>query len=138
MCTQLGRADKKQVYQAGHMVPSYQPEAAWLIFMRALKHRDIATGEVDLNEYAANHAGQYSTSGPSDTWWMKNDVLPQTPHQCYILDPDSRCSEEEKSWIKDGTAIVKDWILIGRDVKNGTALVDGRREEGQAPFKADL
>lgn len=59
------------------MVPSYQPEAAYRIFMRALTHKDIATGEVDLNEYASTHDVQYATTGPSDTWWMKSDVLSQ-------------------------------------------------------------
>lgn len=82
--------------------------------MRALTHKDIATGEIDLNEYASSHDEQYSTTGPSDTWWMKNDVLPQPPHECYILDVSSRCTEEEAEWIKDGSAIVKDWILVGR------------------------
>lgn len=106
------------------MVPSYQPEAAYKIFMRALTQRDIATGEIDLKEYAVSHQEQYSTSGPSDTWWMKNDVLPQPPHECYSLDTSSRCTAEEISWIQDGSAILKDWILIGRRNESSNAKLE--------------
>lgn len=112
---QYGNLSFTRVYQAGHMVPSYQPEAAYRIFMRALTHRDIATGQVDLNAYAEQHEEQYSTSGPSDAWWMKNDVLPQPAHECYVLDPQSRCTKEEIEWIKDGSAVVEDYIVVGRD-----------------------
>lgn len=45
---------------------------------------------------------------------MKNDVLPQPPHECYTLDVKSRCTEEEIEWIADGSAVIKDWILVGR------------------------
>ena len=110
---QYGNFSFTRVYQAGHMVPSYQPEAAYEIFTRALMGRDIATGTVDLQEAAA--AGdQYSTEGPSDTWWMKNDVLPSPPHECYLWDT-GRCNKEEIQWILDGTAIVKDWVVVGKE-----------------------
>ncbi|PIB03093.1 Carboxypeptidase S1 A [Cercospora beticola] len=138
---QYGNFSFTRVYQAGHMVPSYQPEAAYRIFMRAMTHRDIATGTIDLNDYAIERGNQYSTTGPSNTWWMKNDVLPQTPHQCYVLDQASRCTEEEKKCIEDGTAIVKDWILIGRTSdSNGTATDDDIASSlaEQVPFKTDL
>lgn len=110
---QYGNLSFTRVYQAGHMVPSYQPEAAYRIFMRAVTGRDIATGSVDLQDFAKS-GEQYSTDGPNDTWWMKSDVLPSPPAECYVLDI-QRCSEEEKEAIKDGTAIVKDWIVIGRE-----------------------
>lgn len=119
---QYGNLSFTRVYQAGHMIPSYQPEAAYRIFMRSITGKDIATGEVDLYEYASTHKEQYSTSGPSDTWHMKNDVLPQPPRQCYILDIPSRCTAEEAGWIMDGTAIVKDWILIGRTNDSGNKV----------------
>ncbi len=53
-----------RVYQAGHMVPSYQPEAAYEIFMRALKGRDIATGTIDLQQVSKS-GEEYSTKGES-------------------------------------------------------------------------
>ena len=114
---QYGNFSFTRVYQAGHMVPSYQPEAAYEIFMRAITGRDIATGTVDLNKLAAQ-GKQYSTNGPPDAWWMKSEILPAPLRECYIWDM-GRCSEEEKKWIMNGTALVKDWIVVGRqDVNN--------------------
>lgn len=153
------------------MVPSYQPEAAYRIFMRALTHRDIATGTInthhtfpttttttntttssssddddddDEDEEEEEQYEYYSTTGPSDTWWKKNDVLPGMPHVCYTLDPLRQCTEEEVEWIRDGTAVVKDWILVGRrnvsDSDSGSQVerVMSNGEEGQVPFKVDL
>ena len=110
---QYGNLSFTRVYQAGHMVPSYQPEAAYRIFMRAITGRDIATGSIDLRDFA-NSGEQYSTHGPDDTWWMKSDILPSPPRECYVLDI-QRCNDEEKEAIRDGTAIVKDWIVVGRE-----------------------
>ncbi|EME46510.1 hypothetical protein DOTSEDRAFT_70498 [Dothistroma septosporum NZE10] len=139
---QYGNLSFTRVYQAGHMVPSYQPEAAYRIFMRALTQRDIATGEVDLKAYSKENGDHYSTTGPSDTWWMKNDVLPQPPHECYVLDMSGRCTEEETSWLRDGTAIIKDWILIGRsNMSNGDneeTTPDNRYTDIQLPLRQDL
>lgn len=136
---QYGNLSFTRVYQAGHMVPSYQPEAAYRIFMRSITGKDIATGEIDLNEYASTHKEQYSTTGPRDTWHMKNDVLPQPPRQCYILDIPSRCTADEAEWIMDGTAIVKDWILIGRTNDSKSLIeehVSSSRDGAQIPLQA--
>lgn len=110
---QYGNLSFTRVYQAGHMVPSYQPKASYEIFMRALLGKDIATGTVDLQEVAAK-GKQYATEGPGDTWWMKNDVLPAPLQECYYLDI-GRCTDEEKEWVFDGTAVVKDFIVVGRN-----------------------
>nr|POF03779.1 carboxypeptidase s1 like b [Quercus suber] len=119
---QYGNLSFTRVYQAGHLVPSYQPEAAYEIFMRALRGQDIATGTVSLDHFHAKHGIEYSTEGPGDTWWMRSDVLPAPKHECYIFDT-GRCSETEKEWLMDGSAIVKDWIVVGREqqhVDSGT------------------
>lgn len=142
------------------MVPSYQPEAAYRIFMRALTHHDIATGTIDTHhtfptttntttsssdddDEEEEQYEYYSTTGPSDTWWKKNDVLPGMPHVCYTLDPLRQCTEEEVEWIRDGTAVVKDWILVGRrNVSDSDSGSQGEKMmsngEGQVSFKVDL
>ncbi|CAK4032537.1 alpha beta-hydrolase [Lecanosticta acicola] len=135
---QYGNLSFTRVYQAGHMVPSYQPEAAYRIFMRALTGKDIATGEIDLNHHSAMNKKQYSTTGPSDTWWMKNDVLPQPPHTCYVLDMGSRCSKDEINSIVNGTAVIKDWILVGtRGTAETETSFDGAKHGGQTFLLGD-
>ena len=130
---QYGNFSFTRVYQAGHMVPSYQPEVAYEIFMRAVTGRDIATGTLDLQDVGAK-GEQYSTEGPGDTWWMRNDVLPAPPSECYLFDL-GRCSDEEKKWIIDGTAIVRDWIVVGRETaESPPVMMESRVQE---PLNAD-
>lgn len=45
---------------------------------------------------------------------MKSDVLPAPKGECYIWDL-ARCSEDEKEWVFDGSAVVKDWIVVGSE-----------------------
>lgn len=107
--------------------------------MRALTHKDIATGEVDLNEYAAANGKQYSTKGPSDTWHMRNDMLPAPKHICYTLDVPSRCTAEEAGWIKDGSAIIKDYILIGHNNDSSSNAEDeGLNDDRSRPNEAQI
>lgn len=133
---QHGNLSFTRVYQAGHMVPSYQPEAAWQIFQRAITHRDIATGAVDLHA-----APEYATDGQRPSAWSASDVLPSPPHECYVLAAGMRCTEEELSWIRDGTAIIKDYILVGRQQSSSTAprlTTDGAAGAGgQYPLRAE-
>lgn len=127
---QVGNLSFTRVYQAGHLVPSYQPEAAYKIFMRSLFNKDIATGKLDL---LGAHGEAYRTEGPKDTWGSMSDVLPAPEGQCYALDP-SKCSEEEQEWLKDGTAVLKDWILMGREEKKAGLVQEEGQNGGQVPL----
>jgi len=135
MTRQFGNLSFTRVYQAGHMVPSYQPEASYRIFMRALLSKDIATGTLDTREVAAK-GEQYSTEGPTDTWWMRSEALPPPPHECFYLNI-ATCSEEEKEWIFDGTAIVKDWIVVGRNQSGMDTSFSGGMKSDQIPMGND-
>jgi hypothetical protein len=75
--------------------------------MRALFNKDIATGTINVTD-------DYATKGPSSTWDHLNDVLPPPEPVCYTWLSMS-CTKEQKEWLRDGTAIVKDFIVVGRD-----------------------
>jgi hypothetical protein len=79
------------------------------IFMRALMNKDIATGIVPVMD-------NYSTFGPSSTWNVKNRIPPQPQPTCYILST-STCTEEVYATVKNGTAVVKDYIVVGKEEK---------------------
>jgi len=87
------------------MVPSYQPETAYQVFMRALSNKDIATGKVDLTD-------DYATKGPSSTTHIMNDVISPPEPECYIWEPGT-CTKEQWETVANGTAIVRDWIVVG-------------------------
>ncbi|PSS00843.1 Alpha/Beta hydrolase protein [Coniella lustricola] len=129
---QHGNLSFTRVFQAGHMVPSYQPEASLRIFERSLFNRDIATGSVDLTRtggWAGADEGSehghddsaaktpvfatpvFATKGYKDTWWRKNEVFGVPKPQCYILQPWT-CSEEETEALKKGTAVVREYLLV--------------------------
>ncbi|KAF3771034.1 carboxypeptidase S1 [Cryphonectria parasitica EP155] len=113
---QHGNLSFTRVFQAGHMVPSYQPEASLRIFERALLNRDIATGTVDLTRTGEEEGEKdiFSTVGTRDTWWRRNELLPFEGGRCYILQL-MTCSQEDIEALRNGTAVVKDYVLVGVD-----------------------
>ncbi|KAI0202606.1 carboxypeptidase S1 [Astrocystis sublimbata] len=111
---QYGNLSFSRVYQAGHEIPSYQPETAYKMFYRALHNRDIATGEIDT---AANK--EYQTNGTQDTWAIKNEDPEDPVHFCYVWDVEATCSEEQIESIQNGSAVIVSGIV--KD-KNSTML----------------
>ncbi|KAK4501839.1 hypothetical protein PRZ48_007648 [Zasmidium cellare] len=112
---QYGNLSFSRVYQAGHEIPSYQPETSYRIFMRALNNLDIATGTVNVT---SSNGSVYSSVGTDTTWHIKNELPPQPLQFCYTLDP-STCTEDQIDSILNGTAVLRDNIL--KD-KNSTQL----------------
>lgn len=146
---QHGNLSFTRVFQAGHMVPSYQPEAALRIFERALLDRDIATGAVDLRTTGgwagAGAGGQqddvFRTEGPGDTWWRRNELLPAPGRKCYILQFMS-CSREEIAALREGRAVVRDFVIVdieeaGRAAGVSQGVGEGSHQELQIALGAD-
>ncbi|GAB1199423.1 hypothetical protein APSETT444_008772 [Aspergillus pseudonomiae] len=104
MTRQLGNYSFTRVYQAGHEVPAYQPVAAYEIFMRATLDRDIPTGLRSVTE-------EFRTSGPKDTWHVKNIAPPMPEPRCYVLDPGT-CLPEVWERVVAGNATVKDFFVV--------------------------
>ncbi|RFU77086.1 carboxypeptidase s1 [Trichoderma arundinaceum] len=102
---QYGNYSFSRVFQAGHMIPSYQPEAAYDIFMRATFNRDIPTGLQPVKD-------DLSTEGPSDTWHVRNEPPEAPTPECYILAPQT-CVPEVWKKVLAGTAVIKDWLVVG-------------------------
>ena len=111
---QHGNLSFSRVYQAGHEIPSYQPETSYKMFVRALFNRDIATGEVDT-------AGDpdYATEGPDNTWHLKNTPPPDLVRFCYLRDISATCTWDQYNAILNGTAVISNGILVD---KNSTSL----------------
>ncbi|KAI0472260.1 carboxypeptidase S1 [Xylaria cf. heliscus] len=103
---QYGNLSFSRVYEAGHEIPSYQPETAYKMFTRALSNKDIATGTVDT---AANP--DYATNGTEDTWAIKNEDPEDPVHFCYLWDISSTCSQEQIDGILNGSAVIVSGIL---------------------------
>ncbi|PWY64376.1 lysosomal protective protein precursor [Aspergillus eucalypticola CBS 122712] len=121
MTRQLGNYSFTRVFQAGHEVPSYQPVAAYEIFMRATFNKDIPTGLLAAGD-------NFQTIGPKDTWHIKNipPVMPKP--QCYVLSPGT-CTPEVWETVVNGSATVKDWYVVdgsaGVEDQEGFSILGG-------------
>lgn len=104
---QHGNYSFTRVFDAGHLVPSYEPQAAYDIFMRALFNTDIATGMQKVTN-------DYKTEGPDNTWHVQKPAPARPKPECYVLKPSS-CTKEDWELVKSGRALVKDFILQGEE-----------------------
>lgn len=86
-------------------VPYYEGEAAYAIFHRSLFNKDIATGIFPVFD-------ELTTIGPSSTFQFKNDPPEFLAPKCYILNPGT-CTQDVYATVLDGTAIVKDYFVVG-------------------------
>src|SRR5208282_280469 len=75
---QYGNLSFSRIYDAGHMVPAYQPETAFQVFSRVITGTSLSTGEIiDLSMYnstgplQATHTNSLPAS-PSSTCWIRN------------------------------------------------------------------
>ncbi|KAI1635646.1 carboxypeptidase S1-like protein B [Biscogniauxia mediterranea] len=122
---QHGNLSFARVYQAGHEVPSYQPETAYRLFSRALSDRDMATGRRGV---AADP--DYATTGPPDTWAIKNDVPPPRLHYCYLWDVSSTCTADQAESLSNGSAtIVSGVVKDANSTMLFPELFEGEKEE---------
>jgi hypothetical protein len=117
MTRQVGNFSFTRVFQAGHEVPSYQPQAAYEIFMRATFNRDVPTGLLPVTD-------ALRTVGLGDTRGVRQ-APPELPTpRCYVMTPGT-CTAEVWETVKNGTAVVKDFFVVG--VEGGE---DERQERG--------
>lgn len=105
---QYGNLSFSRVYQAGHEIPSYQPETSYKIFMRALHNVDIATGTVPVT---SEDGSIYSSVGIPDTWAIKNDPPQQPLPFCYVLNP-RMCSKAQIDSIYNGSAVIRNNLIV--------------------------
>jgi len=132
---QFGNLSFTRVYEAGHEVPAYQPETAFRIFQRALFNFDIATGNVSTIENPG-----YASKGPSDVSSILNEPVTLPGSQCYVLDRD-QCTEEQWETVMNGTALVKNWIVVDANTSylfpelfgNGTSPANGTMKPSPSP-----
>jgi hypothetical protein len=81
-----------------------------------MKHTDIPTGSAPLSPW-----GDYSTSGPESSFARKNRMPVDPEKVCYVYSALTTCSIAEMESLAEGTAMVKDWVVVG--------IGEGSREE---------
>ncbi|KAH0544536.1 hypothetical protein FGG08_001308 [Glutinoglossum americanum] len=116
---QYGNLSFSRIYQAGHLVPAYQPETAFTLMTRIIRGKNLATGEdADLSSFG--------TTGPANsTSTFKPPSSPQPT--CYIRDIESTCTEAQVDMIKSGRGVVINGVLYDQesdwDPPSGTGTI---------------
>ncbi|AEO67394.1 uncharacterized protein THITE_2144774 [Thermothielavioides terrestris NRRL 8126] len=114
---QYGNLSFSRVFEAGHAVPWFQPETTYQIFRRVLFNTDVATGTVSTT---GSHGRVYSSQGPSSVADVTNAVPTQPAAECYLWDVIETCTAAQAEMLRNGTAVLKDYIMIGYRLPNGT------------------
>ncbi|KAF1845461.1 alpha/beta-hydrolase [Cucurbitaria berberidis CBS 394.84] len=104
---QYGNLSFSRIYDAGHLVPYYQPETAFTVFTRIIKGHDIGMGrDIDLSTF--------STQGPRNS--QHSNKKPDEPTTtCWLRDSQNTCTEEQIDAINRGQGVVKDGVWIRED-----------------------
>lgn len=134
---QYGPLSFTRVYQAGHGIAGLQPETAFRVISRAMNSLDIATGTRHV--YAEN-GSVYASQGLKDTYGIKNEVLLTKILQvCYVLDVNATCTDEQIEMIANGTAVVKEWMVVDKNSTARFPQIVGSLSEGfsVAPITSD-
>lgn len=98
----------------------YQPVTAYNIFTRTIFIKDVATGQTALEDMF-----NYSTTGPSSSFHIKNTVPAPQHATCYIWDILETCNPVQKAMLQNDSAILKDFLVVGFKSANGTAVYFG-------------
>jgi hypothetical protein len=104
---QHNKVSFSRVFDAGHAVGAFQPETVSRIFDRVMFDKDVATGSIDIT---ANIS--YRSTGPESSFDIKNELVPSPKNECYVWDAVNTCTNDELLALANGTAVVKDFILV--------------------------
>ncbi|KAL8695152.1 MAG: hypothetical protein Q9218_000320 [Villophora microphyllina] len=103
---QYGNLSFSRIFDAGHLIPAYQPETAFTVFTRVITGTDISLGEpIDLSTFSSNGAANatYTAKAP--------DSAEPT---CWIRNIDGTCTDNQKNMILRGAGYVINGILYDK------------------------
>ncbi len=102
---QFANLSFSRIYDAGHLVPAYQPETAFQVFARVIKGTSLSTGDIVEASYATNGT-QFSD--------RKAKLPPSPPNTCYIRNIPSSCTSDQISAIEAGEGVTMGGIWYSR------------------------
>jgi len=105
------------------IVPYYQPETAYQIFNRIIFNTDVATGKAPALGYISSGSNSAFTSSPMPPH--------EPPAQCYLWDILETCTTPQKQILRNGSAVVENFILIGsKQADNSILYFNGTTSRG--------
>lgn len=100
---QYGNLSFSRIYDAGHLIPAYQPETAFTVFTRIIMGHDISLGEdVDLSSYTSN-----GTANSTETAKGHDQLAPT----CWLRNIDNTCAKDQKAMLQQNKGMIINGIL---------------------------
>ena len=100
---QYGNLSFSRIYDAGHLIPAYQPETAFTVFTRIIMGSDISLGELaNLATYTSNGTANatYTTKAPE-----------QLQPTCWIRNIGNSCNKNQKAMLQQGQGVIINGVL---------------------------
>ena len=100
---QYGNLSFSRIYDAGHLIPAYQPETAFTVFTRIILGNDISFGEIaDLSTYKSNGTANATAtvSAPS-----------QADPTCWVRYIETTCTDAQKIMLQKGLGCIINGIF---------------------------
>lgn len=95
---QYGNLSFSRIYDAGHLIPAYQPETAFTVFTRIIMGSDISLGEpADLSTYKSN-----GTANATQTAKAPDQLSPT----CWVRNIDSSCNANQRVMLQQGHGVI--------------------------------
>jgi len=100
---QYGNLSFSRIYDAGHLVPYYQPEVAFTVFTRIITGVDIGSGHVV-------NLTNFGTQGPANSTYINKDAKSAEP-TCWIRSIEGSCTSEQKDMLYAGQGTIIGGVL---------------------------
>ncbi|KAK3168771.1 hypothetical protein OEA41_005219 [Lepraria neglecta] len=100
---QYGNLSFSRIYDAGHLIPAYQPETAFTVFTRIIMGSDISLGEpTDLATHTSNGTANATFTSKAP------DQLEPT---CWVRNIDNTCNDDHKVMLQQGQGVIINGVL---------------------------
>jgi len=105
---QFGNLSFSRIYDAGHLVPAYQPETMFTVFARIIAGTDIGTGNlVDLATFA-------STGDANST--HTNSAPAMAAPTCYLRAMNATCQTDQKNMAANNAGVIINGVLYDNPI----------------------
>nr|POE74525.1 carboxypeptidase s1 like a [Quercus suber] len=115
---QYGNLSFSRIYDAGHLIPYYQPEAAFTVFARIIQGDDIATGDTidPVN---------FGSVGPQNSTHTNAALPSSSTPTCWVRAWNATCSSADLDAMLAGSGTVANGIYFrDDDVQLPTSTID--------------
>ena len=100
---QYGNLSFSRIYDAGHLIPAYQPETAFTVFTRIISGTDISLGEAaNLSTYTSNGTANATATSKAP------DQLEPT---CWVRNIENTCTSDQKVMLQQGQGVIINGVL---------------------------